>query len=359
MKRHTLYSLPAVLLISLLTHFCASNPVEPEADPTPGRRDYVWSLDTLDMPMNYISEVWGASPNDVWAVGAMGTHKDRLLHYDGEKWETYTNEFIWTAANALFGFSADNVWMGGSGGWLEEGAGIWHYDGTKWSQNYVYEFAGSRSIYVQDLWGTAPNDLYASGVISFYDGQTDDFRGFVLHYNGRQWKEVIKVGPLNSQFTRVRKEKNNLYMRSFRNGLISGVRDEKVIYKVEGNQAMELYATTSAANIQVIAGKVYFIFDNAVHIYSGSTFIKQFSFDELNTKLWGVHGRTAIDFFVGTKDGIAHYNGEDTKFIYRYPAERIGYMNEPAILDKEVFFSIRNHSGDISALNQVLIGRIK
>ena len=49
----------------------------------PGSRNYTWKLDTLYMPMNYISSVWGAAPNDVWATGAGGTEYDRLLHYNG------------------------------------------------------------------------------------------------------------------------------------------------------------------------------------------------------------------------------------------------------------------------------------
>jgi len=153
---HRIFVFLSLILIGILWN-CKKSPVEPEK-PQPGRRDYVWTVDTLDMPMNWIDAVWGASPNDVWAVGAGGTYNDRLLHYDGEKWTTYTNERIWCTGNVLFGFSEDDVWMGGGGGWLSGGAGIWHYDGTKWSQNYVYDIQDSPLMYVQDIWGPDPQD---------------------------------------------------------------------------------------------------------------------------------------------------------------------------------------------------------
>ena len=126
------------LIVSMITLWalcsCEDNPSEFEPEPEPGQRNYVWTLDTLAMPMNYISSVWGASPDDVWAVGGGGTQYDRLLHYDGTEWSTYTKEPIWCTGMTLFGFSADNVWMGGQAGWGERGAGIWHYDGTNWRE---------------------------------------------------------------------------------------------------------------------------------------------------------------------------------------------------------------------------------
>ncbi len=129
---------------------CNKHPTSPEPL-KPGSRNYIWKLDTLNMPKNYISSVWGAAPNDVWVIGAGGTHKDRLLHYDGEQWSTYKNEPINCSGTTLYGFSANDIWMGGQGGWGVHGASIWHYDGTHWSQNYVYDIEGSYIILVQDI----------------------------------------------------------------------------------------------------------------------------------------------------------------------------------------------------------------
>ena len=351
--------LVALLIFLTLLSSCKHNPTAPEL--VLGSRDYVWQLDTLDMPMNYIESVWGASPNDVWAVGAGGTESDRLLHYDGAKWSTYNKEIIWCTGNTLFGFSANDVWMGGGGGWVSKGAAIWHYDGVKWSPNYINDIDGAWSIQVVDIWGTNPNDLYASGVISFFDGKTDDFRGFVLHFDGKSWQEVVRVGPLNSQFLRIRKERNKLYVLSFRNGIISNDTDAFEFYQVIGEELREIYSTPGLANLNIIDKKVYFVVGESVYRHSDGSLVKQFSFDDpqLNFKVYGIHGRNEIDVFVSMKEGIAHYNGEDTQYLYKFPVAQMGGINEPIIFDKEVFFCIRNPAGGASAYNLMLHGKLK
>jgi len=76
--------IPVLFSYLFLLIYCEQNnhSTRPEEPLQPGARNYVWQLDTLDMPVNYISSVWGASPDNVWAVGGGGTEHDRLLHYD-------------------------------------------------------------------------------------------------------------------------------------------------------------------------------------------------------------------------------------------------------------------------------------
>lgn len=312
--------------------------------------------------MNYIGAVWGASPNDVWAVGAGGTEHERLLHHDGVTWSTYKKEVIWCTGNTLFGFSANDIWMGGGGGWLEHGAGIWHYDGVKWSQNYVYDVEGSYDVQVDDIWGTGPNDIYASGTISFFDGKTDDFRGFLLHYDGKRWQEIVRVGPINSQFLRVRKERDRVYVHSFGSGGGSSAYETATFYEVKDKQLKEIYSTSLAniywANLCSAAGKVYFVIDKAVFRYSNENLIKQVSFEFPQFESH-ISGRNDLDFFVGMKDGIAHYDGTDTQYLYRFPVASMGQMNDPAIFEKEVFFCILNLPAELNARNLMLHGRFK
>ena len=80
----------AIIATTLLLLTCKGTmtPVE-EPDPEPGKRDYTWYLGTLDMPVNVVKFVWGATPDDVWAGGAGGTEYDRLWHYDGTTWAAY------------------------------------------------------------------------------------------------------------------------------------------------------------------------------------------------------------------------------------------------------------------------------
>lgn len=340
------------VLFLLLTGFmvfilsCKKNPVEPET-PQPGRRDYIWTVDTLNMPMNYIDAVWGASPNDVWAVGAGGTYQDRLLHYDGKTWTTYTKERIWCGGDALFGFSADDIWMGGGAGWLEHGAGIWHYDGTKWSQNYVYDLENSYLVKVQDLWGTSPKNLYASGVIVFKEGQSDVFHGFILHYDGKQWTEIVNA-RFTSQFLTIREAQNVVY-------LFSSARPSYEFFEFNGNELTKLYSGQDAYSLEIINDKAYFIIDNSIYTHANGELVKYLSFKDEN---FGhqIYGRNVKDIFLRMKDGLAHYNGTDIQYLYQFPRNKnISIMKNTVLMENDVFFPMINYDDSI---NMVLHGKL-
>jgi len=58
------------LFIILLTISCGVNDSETVIKPIePGRRDYVWEVDTLNTPGGMMNCIWGSSPTDVWAAG--------------------------------------------------------------------------------------------------------------------------------------------------------------------------------------------------------------------------------------------------------------------------------------------------
>jgi hypothetical protein len=330
--------LTALLSASLLLGACKKNPTVPEPEPVSGRRDYVWQLDTLDMPMNWIDAVWGASPNDVWAVGAGGTYQDRLLHYDGVKWSTYNKEPIWCTGNTLFGFSANNVWMGGGAGWLAHGAGIWHYDGAKWSQYYVYDIEGSYLMKVQDMWGTAPDDIYASGVIVFKEGQTDVFRGFVLHFDGKRWAELARA-QFVSQFLTVRKERNKVYLFSSARHL----NENYEFYELNGNEMARIYSGRDAYSLHTINGKSCFVIGSNVYTYVNGGFVEHLSIDDENFG-YQIYGRNEKDLFLRMKDGLAHYNGTDVEYLYSLPQNNISIMKNAVLFEREVFFCVRSYA---------------
>ena len=206
------------MLLLLSSFFILScNPFKPTPDPEPepGSRNYVWEIDTLHMPINYISAVWGASPNELWAVGAGGTDYDRLMHFDGESWSPYTKEAIYCAGRTLFGFDSNDVWMGGGVGYPVRGGGLWHYDGQIWKQEYLY-LPDDRfySVSIRNVWGESSNEIYACGTISYYDGVTECWRGFVLQYDGDNWIELAKAN-FNTQFVGVCKDDNGIFVQSY------------------------------------------------------------------------------------------------------------------------------------------------
>ena len=366
-KMKIIKTLPFILLLFVNAQSCKS-PTAPESL-QPGRRDYVWELDTLNMPMNYLGAVWGAVPNDVWAVGAGGTYNDRLQHYDGKKWSAYNKEAILCTGNTLYGFSENNVWMGG-GDELSNGAAIWHYDGNKWTRNYIYHVSGEYSTEVTDMWGLAPNNIFACGTInyggSYPGGLSDSLQGFVLHYNGTAWMEVVK-GNMNYQFLTIRSEYNfpnsffnigyKSYILSYKLSNVSSDSSIFAIYELDENRLQKIYLNTrgeiTLASINVINGVVNFFIKNNFYNYKNNVFVRQFSIENPNIE-YEFCGRNTNDIFFCMYDGIFHYNGSD--FSYLYKNIFLGNALSSILIGSEVFFAIYNGRTN---KNMVLHGKLK
>jgi len=302
-----------------------------------GRRDYLWTVDTLDMPMNYIESVWGASPHDVWAVGAGGTYQDRLWHYDGETWMAYNEEPILCAGRTLFGFAADDVWMGGQGGWLSGGGGIWHYDGTQWREHFVYDEPDAYDVQFTSLYGSSPTNLFACGYVGFFDGVTDSLRGFVVHYNGQRW-QLVNRATWESEFSLIRTDNASVYVRSF------GAQDTITFYNVTHRSFTEIYTLSRAeeesGNFSMIDGQVYFIIAKKIYRYIDGEFVQQFSVTHPEFG-YQIYGRNAQDIFLRMQDGLAHYNGNDVQYLYTFPPEsRASISPSPVLFKDEVFFPV-------------------
>lgn len=119
--------------------------------------------------------VWGAAPDDVWAVGGTARGVDgipTLLHFDGSAWETVTAPTL-TPSNVhaffkVWGSGAADVYVVGDVGVVV------HWDGSVWEELLV----GAEDDLVA-VWGTGPNDVTAVG------GRSN---GVVAHWNGTEWR---------------------------------------------------------------------------------------------------------------------------------------------------------------------------
>ncbi len=340
-----------LIVIIVIINSCGEGITEPQ----PGRRDYVWEVDTLNMPMNLISSIWGSSPDDVWVVGGGGDSENRLLHYDGQKWENYNKESIYCTGQTLFGFSRNNVWMGGGDG------RIWHYDGANWSENYRYIVEGAVSVTIANIWGQKPNDIYACGTINYQKNVGDDpiWRGFILHYDGISWKEIIKA-DYTSKFLKVRKEGDNVYIFDYRPSKYGSDSDVVAFDKIDKkNNFTEIYSGKCGdivwGNLYLIEENVYFLIGKEAYRYINNKFEKRFSLDHSNFG-YQFYGRNENDIFVRMKDGLAHYNGKDIAYLYTYPIYSKSIISEPQLFDKEVFFILWEPA---QGRNMVLHGILK
>ena len=161
---------------------------------------------------DFLSAVWGATPDDVWAVG-----NDAIVHFDGSAWTK-----VFSPQVHLVG-----VWGSGPSDVYAVGIGAsFHFDGISWNE---IELGGAETV-ARDIWGSGPDDVFAvgeDGTIVHFDGSTwgpmtsgtdIDLRsvwgtgpadvwavgsdssawvGCILHFDGGQWTEVTAsaIGP--------------------------------------------------------------------------------------------------------------------------------------------------------------------
>ena len=347
----TQLSLLAVFCVPLLAMCCKDNGITPIDYVQPGRRDYAWTIDTISPsqfgPSMYpLQSIWGSAPTDVWAGGENVTPNYNLFHYDGNKWSASK---IGANISPIFGFGPNNVWIGGNDGQ------IWHYDGLAWKKSFSYSpAAGFYACDIVDIWGPKADDCYASGVI-LGTSSDDSQRGFVLHFDGTTWKETYKA-DFYSQFGRIRKEDGVAYIDGLKIGYTQT--DTVVFYQLSGTTLKEIYSNTYSkivfGTLNDIGGKVYFVIARDIFRFVNGGFVKQFWFNEPNYG-YQIYGRTEKDIFVRMEDGLAHYNGTDTKYLLSFSNSYTGIAQTPAIFEKEVFFILRDRS---SAANMVLHGKL-
>lgn len=134
-----------------------------------------------------INAIWGAAPDDVWAIG-----KDSV-HWDGTSWSKAAG-LTGLSLTGVWGSATNDVWAIGSGGV------ILHFDGAGWAPTTTPTTADLTGI-----WGSAANDVWAvatSGDFLHFDGKTwelmltEDF-GPLAAIHGNRADNVIAVGDVS------------------------------------------------------------------------------------------------------------------------------------------------------------------
>ena len=96
---------------------------------------------------NALSDIWGSSSSDVFAVGVSGT----IRHYNGEKWSDMISGTT-DNLSSVWGSSSSDVFTVGEGGT------ILHYDGKSWSA-----MASGTTNWLYAVWGTSSSDVFVKG----------------------------------------------------------------------------------------------------------------------------------------------------------------------------------------------------
>jgi hypothetical protein len=336
MSLNSLTKLLVIILLPLLfTAVSCNKPTEPPIeDITPGRRDYVWTIDTISTdPFIYIRRFWGSTPNDIWAVGS-----GNLFHFNGKKWmEIEGAEAIYP--QTIFGFAQNNVWAAGYNK-------IWHFDGTSWSLSSEKYISGFGTIFFDNIWGDSPNNIYAIG---YAQGSDTSSMGVILRYDGREWN-FLNIPKININFTDIRKVNSDL--------IICGLKFENLIfieklYQFTGINLHELYSGSDYPKLTYLNNKLFIKIGKEIFKYKEGTLELVHNF--AGTEYWdGFWGRTEKDFFCVTGSGLGHYNGSDLATIYKFDINKLSPFSE-LLFDKEVFFLGRDDQANISI---VIKGRL-
>lgn len=142
-----------IILILLPQQSC--NTIEPTDDIKPGRRDYTWTIDTLDGLNSPRFRMWGSSPSDVWSTTTSNWDVS-ISHFNGSQWTSYGVPGI-IQPTAIYGFSGNNIFLG------DENGKIWKYNGNNWTLFAELKKNGHSNTVFSNIWGENTNSLYATG----------------------------------------------------------------------------------------------------------------------------------------------------------------------------------------------------
>jgi hypothetical protein len=156
--------------------------------------------------LSYLDGVRGASPTNIWAVGAYSSEsstqqKSLVLHWDGAQWTQQSSPNPGSKFNGLTGVrpvSGGEAWaVGTSSDGKTERALVLHFTGGKWRRatvpgvSFDDRLLGVDASSARDVWavGLADNGQPAKAAAK-PNGQT-----LILHWNGKTWSVVPSPSP--------------------------------------------------------------------------------------------------------------------------------------------------------------------
>jgi len=103
-------------------------------------------------------------------------------------------------------------------------------------------------------------------------------------------------------------------------------------------------------------GKTYFVIDNSIYLNVNGSLENYLSF-EVDNFGHQIYGRNLNDMFLRMKDGLAHYNGTDIQYLYRFPNhQKTSILANAVLMEKNVFFPMTNYD---ESINMVLHGKLR
>jgi hypothetical protein len=353
MKKNIFHSfaLLSLILFLLTTAFSCNDDVVIPPELQPGSRNYEWTLDTLKLKnydFLYLTRMWAYAPNDVWAIGTGYVSRDLIWHFDGNRWMTDSIP-RGMSPTAIWGFSNNNVWLG-----TNEGA-FWHFNGFLWSEIIKYSITGYNRVYIENIWGTTPNNIYAVGFAE--NTSTYDFKAILLQYNGVRW-DFIQIPVMKLDFTNIRQQSSTgLFVINAYD--LAGISNNNRLIIYNGKDFTEVNDGNYTTEIYDMNGEVYITMNRKIYRYLNSKLVlwKDLSSYFFRYSVWGKNEK---DFFGIADEGISlnkdmvgHYNGTDFKILLE---TNLNFTGAGAYTDNNIFITAFDDSSNSSV---IIHGKLK
>lgn len=335
MKNYSLVFLSVVTVASLTFYSCKESITNPE--PQPGRRDYVWTVDTLNYPNAPLYRLWANSPTDVWATSP-GESGKNINHYDGQKWSSYSVSGMNTP-HSVWGENSYNVFVSCLGG------EVWKYNGSNWTKFAEITKNGHKNIVFDNIWGKHRNDFYVHG------GYPDTIVGgvnnsVIAHFKDSNW-EVLNTSSVFGLIERLYQDINTglVYIQAIKTGN-GQFNDSTLIYEYSHDKFKKIYGSIWTGGQQAFLGyinnEVYFILGNRIAKRVNGEFktIVQIENPNFYQLMWG---RSSRDLFFFMTDGLVHYDGSNFKYLLNFNKPRT-HIFGAALFEKDVFFLVYESS---------------
>ncbi len=288
--------------------FSCNNSVEPNQgnNPPPGRRDYIWKVDSLSIPFANLQRIWGNSPSDIWTIGPGGDADKTVFRFNGSQW--YSLGLMPFNPTSIYGFAQNDVWIGARGG------EIWHYAGSGLTKKFTLSIPGFNFSGFECIWGDSPNNAYAIG----YAENNETYRGVIARFDGNSWQNM-NIPATKNTFVKIQrglKSSNDYFIFAFR--FEQFAEDTSYIYKFDGTNLNKVYqgltTTDGLAGLSCIDDKIYIREGYDIYEYTQNQMKFKFKIPD-EAVLWG---RNENDILLGMLSGVAHYNGTDIEYIYNF-----------------------------------------
>jgi hypothetical protein len=308
--------LSSILVYSLLHIGCEDDPPPKPPGPPKPKRDFVWTIDTLEYPGSYqtlMYDIWVDSPTNAYVVGHNERGYGQMYHFDGIRWKDvnlFTSLPFALDLRSIQGFSTNNIYSVGRQLYtsitppfiIYDSSLIIHYNGATWKK---VELPHRKSALV-DIFGSSPSNIWAGGN-----------RGTLYHYNGIEWKNVALPDSFNVS-SMTYSDSNSVYVSTYSfdpNMIITRyfMKVSETAWSVLDSY-YELDPIRFGGVLQTFNNTLYSLFPYLYKYNSGVWSVEKTITGSSFTNMYALSNDNI--FLIGIRDVVFHYNGEDW---YEYP----------------------------------------